>query len=84
MVQPLSVISRLAEPPFGHQTDNHCAPEKQPAKADQLSVAYFEYEMVMYHFVHGEKFDMLTWAIRLIFSDPITYYIIVASWLLHD
>ena len=34
--------------PFEHQptrTDRHCASEKQPAKADHLSVACFEYEI---------------------------------------
>jgi len=85
-VQPPIAIPRSDKLPFGHQTthtNRHCALEKQPAKADHLSIAYFEYEIVMYHSVHGENFDMLTWVIRLIFSDPITY-IIVASWLLHD
>ena len=36
------------KPPFVHQTahtDHHCASEKQPAKADHLSVACFQYEI---------------------------------------
>jgi len=47
-MQPLTTISRLAKLPFGHQTartDHHCASEKQPAKADLLSVACFEYDI---------------------------------------
>jgi len=28
--------------------------------------------LFLYHSVHGEKSNMLTWAIRLIFSDPVT------------
>jgi len=47
-VQPLTAISRLAKPPFGHQTahtDCHCGSEKQPAKANHLSVACFEHEI---------------------------------------
>jgi len=29
--------------------------------------------LFMYHSVHGEKLNLLTWVIRLIFSDPVTY-----------
>ena len=86
-MQPLIAIPRPGKPPFGHHTaciDSHCALEKQPAKADHLSRAYFEYEIFMYHSVHGEKFDMLIWAIRLIFSVTVIYYIIVAPWLCLD
>jgi len=48
-LQPLTAIPRLAKSPFGHQTthtDRHCGSEKQPAKADHFSVAYFEHEIL--------------------------------------
>ena len=47
-VQPLTTIPTLAKLLFEHQTahtDRQCALEKQPAKADHLSVACFEYEI---------------------------------------
>jgi len=46
-VQPLTAISRLAKSPFGHQRaciDHRCASEKQPVKADDLSVACFKFQ----------------------------------------
>jgi len=39
-VQPPTAIPRLAKPP-----NRHCGSEKQPAKADHLSVACFEHEI---------------------------------------
>jgi len=75
----------LAKPPFGHQTartDRHCASEKQPAKAYHLSVACFESSsLLMYHSVHDEKSNLLTWAIRLIFSEPITNKAVTSSYI---
>ena len=44
---------------------HHCASEKQPTKANHLSVASFEYEifsLFMYHSVHDETSNLLTWA----------------------
>jgi len=47
-MQLLTAIPRLAKPPFGYQaarTDHHYGSEKQPAKADHLSVGCFEHEI---------------------------------------
>jgi len=73
-VQLLTTIPRLAKLPFGHQTactDHHCASEKQQAKADHSSVVVLNMKSIslfMYHSVYDEKLNLLTWAIRLIFS----------------
>jgi len=85
-LQPIIAIPRLAKPLFGHQTahtDRHCASEKQPAKADHISVAVLNLKfnsLFMYHSVYGEKLNLLTWVIRLIFSDPVSYNIISLHW----
>ena len=59
-MQPLTATPRLAKPPFDYQTartDRHCISEKQPAKADHLSVACFNLvaSLFMQHSVHSKK-----------------------------
>ena len=44
-------------------TDCHCAQFRKAAK-----LVYF-----MHHLVYGGKSNLLTWAIRPIFSNPVTY-----------
>ena len=77
-VQPLTAIPRLAKPSFGYHTAHtgcHCASEKQSGKVD---VDCFKHEicslLMTIHSVHGEKSNLLTWVIRLIFfTDPVTF-----------
>jgi len=52
--------------------DHHYATEKQPAKADYLSVAFLNAQFNSHLSVHNKQSNLLLWAITLIFGDPIT------------
>ena len=71
--QSIAATHSHPETPFGHQTARTDGSEKQPAKAHHLSVACFEHEILVVYSVHGKKLNLLTWAIRPVFSDPVTY-----------
>ena len=48
-----------------------CATEKQQAKADHLSVVSFECENItVYLFGSQLQSNLLSWAIKLVFTDP--------------
>jgi len=74
-------MPRLTKDPFGQQTahtDHHRASEKQPAKVDHSRAACLNMKFInlfMYRSVHDENLNLLTWAIRLIFSDWVTFFV---------
>ena len=87
-VQPHIAISRLARAPSRPQTirmAHHCALKKQPANLKQTTLLWSTVAVKLDSTfiklcVCVKKSNFLSWAIRMAFVDPVTYYVHVCWW----